>query len=52
MQVVNDPILNFKSIIEESKRTNTPLFELPNGHMSHVEDKDSVIEKIKEFIRD
>jgi pimeloyl-ACP methyl ester carboxylesterase len=47
----NDPILDFQSIIEESKRTNTLLFELPNGHMSHVEDKDILLKRIKIFVR-
>ncbi len=47
----NDPILNYQSIIEESKRTNTPLFELPNGHMSHVEDRNKLIVSLKKFIK-
>ena len=48
---IDDPILDYQSIVEESKRTNTPLFELPNGHMSHVQDKYNLVEKIKEFIK-
>ena len=46
-----DTILNFESILEESKRTNTPLYELPNGHMSHIEDKDEVVKIFKEFVK-
>ncbi len=46
-----DPVLNYESIIDEAKRTNTSLAELPNGHMSHLEDKDETIKILKAFVK-
>lgn len=47
----NDPLLKYQSILEESERTNTPLIELPNGHMSHIENRDELIDCLKKFIK-
>ncbi|MBA6156840.1 alpha/beta hydrolase [Tenacibaculum sp. S7007] len=46
-----DPVLNYESIIDEAKRTNTPLVELPNGHMSYLEDKDETIKILRAFVK-
>ena len=46
-----DPVLNYESITEEAHRTQTPLIEFPNGHMSHIEDKEALIEFIKHFVK-
>lgn len=46
-----DPVLNYESNLDEAKRTNTPLIELPNGHMSHLEDKDETLKTLKTFIK-
>ena len=46
-----DPVLNYELIIDEAKRTNTPLVELPNGHMSHLEDKDETIKILRAFVK-
>lgn len=47
---INDSIINCKSVVKESKRTNTPLYKVSGGHMSHIEDKENVLRKIKKFI--
>ncbi|WP_428743584.1 alpha/beta fold hydrolase [Tenacibaculum sp.] len=46
-----DPILNYTILEEEAERTNTPLVELPNGHMSHIEAKEELLEALLEFIK-
>ena len=46
-----DPVLNYESIPNEAERTNTPLVELPNGHMSHLEDKDETIKILRAFAK-
>lgn len=45
-----DTVLNYQSVIEEAARTKTPFIELPNGHMSYIEDKEILIEVLKRFI--
>ena len=46
-----DPILNYNSIVEEAKRTATILVEFPNGHMSHIEDKELLLSFLKDFLK-
>ncbi len=46
-----DPVLNYESIFDEAKSTNTPLLELPNGHMSHLEDREETVKALKSFIK-
>lgn len=45
----NDTILNSQSLLEEAKRTATPFVILPNGHMSHIEDKNELITILANF---
>ncbi|MFT7899834.1 alpha/beta hydrolase [Tenacibaculum ascidiaceicola] len=47
----NDPILNYTTVEEEAKRTNTSLIALPNGHMSHVEAKEELLKALTDFIK-
>lgn len=47
----NDPILNYATVEEEAKRTNTSLIALPNGHMSHVEAKEELLKALTNFIK-
>ncbi len=47
----NDPVISFKSIVKEAKRTKTPLVKLVGGHMSLIEDKDGLIANLKKFIK-
>ncbi|MGG6229814.1 alpha/beta fold hydrolase [Tenacibaculum sp. SDUM215027] len=46
-----DPILNYNTVVEEAKRTNTPLITSSNGHMSHVEAKEELLKALTNFIR-
>ncbi|CAM1371159.1 Pimeloyl-ACP methyl ester carboxylesterase [Tenacibaculum sediminilitoris] len=46
-----DPILNYKIVENEAKRTNTSLIKLPNGHMSHIEAKDELLKALIEFVK-
>ena len=46
-----DSILNYESVVKESNRTNTPLVELPNGHMSHIEAKEELLEALTNFVK-
>lgn len=47
----NDPILEYNSILDEAKRTNTELVEFSNGHMSHIENYTELINTLKKFLR-
>lgn len=46
-----DPILNVRSVVEEAKRTNTPIFMLSNGHMSHIENEIELKSILVNFIK-
>lgn len=46
-----DPVLNYKSLIEESKRTETETVVFPDGHMSHIENKDELIDTLVTFVK-
>lgn len=45
-----DPVLLYKSIVEESERTNTPIISLSNGHMSHIENGPELIHVLESFL--
>ncbi|CAM1343128.1 alpha/beta fold hydrolase [Tenacibaculum aestuarii] len=46
-----DSILNYDAVVKESNRTNTPLVELPNGHMSHIEAKEELLKALANFVK-
>jgi len=46
-----DPVLNYESIQEEAKRTETPIITLPNGHMSHIENKNELLLAVNSFLK-
>ena len=46
-----DSVLSYSSILNEAERTQTPLIEFPNGHMSHVEDREPLIKFLKQFVK-
>ncbi|WGH74574.1 alpha/beta hydrolase [Tenacibaculum tangerinum] len=46
-----DPILNYDTVVKEAKRTHTPLVELPNGHMSHLEATIELHKALANFIK-
>ncbi|APG65635.1 alpha/beta hydrolase [Tenacibaculum todarodis] len=47
-----DPVLNYNSLIEECKRTKTETVVFPDGHMSHIENKEELITTLKSFLKD
>lgn len=46
-----DPALDYDSLINQTKNTNVKLIEFPDGHMSHVENKNELIESLTSFIK-
>lgn len=46
-----DSVLSYSSILNEAERTQTPLIEFPNGHMSHIEDREPLIKFLKQFVK-
>lgn len=45
-----DPVLNYNSLINQAKKSNTKVVEFPDGHMSHIENKDDFLQSILHFI--
>jgi pimeloyl-ACP methyl ester carboxylesterase len=45
-----DPVLNYKDLIEQTKNTNIITIQLPDGHMSHIENKEIFSYNIMHFI--
>lgn len=45
-----DPVLNYEELINQTKNTDTKVVEFPDGHMSHIENKDDFSQKILYFI--
>lgn len=47
-----DPILNFEDLKEQMQAEKVVGLITPNGHMSHIEDKDLVFRALKKFINE
>ncbi|WP_339881019.1 alpha/beta hydrolase [Polaribacter vadi] len=47
-----DPVLDAKTAILESEKTNAELVVLSGGHMSHIENREELIGVLKAFIKD
>jgi pimeloyl-ACP methyl ester carboxylesterase len=45
-----DPALDYESLISQTKNTKVMVIEFPDGHMSHIENKDSLIKNLSIFI--
>ena len=45
-----DPILIPAMLMKQVQYTNTKIIELPGGHMSHIENKETFANAIKEFV--
>lgn len=45
-----DPVLNYTNLISLIKNTDINLIEFPDGHMSHIENKDEFLHAILHFI--
>ena len=46
-----DPALDYNSLISQTKNTNVTTSELPDGHMSYIENKTEVIKIISDFLK-
>ncbi|KGL62594.1 alpha/beta fold hydrolase [Polaribacter sp. Hel1_85] len=46
-----DPVLDYQTSLEEAKNTNSEFVVFPDGHMSHIENKDLLISTLKDFIK-
>ncbi len=45
-----DPILNYDALINQTKNTNVIVVELPDGHMSYIENKNDFLQKLMYFV--
>ena len=46
-----DPVLDYNTSINEAKNTNSEFVVFPDGHMSHIENKDELIIALKGFVK-
>jgi pimeloyl-ACP methyl ester carboxylesterase len=46
-----DPALDYNSLISQTKNTNVEVIEFPDGHMSHIENKNELIAVIHQFLK-
>lgn len=46
-----DPIINVESVINEAQKTNANYIVLEGGHMSHIENKDALIDAFIKFLK-
>ncbi|PWH83675.1 alpha/beta hydrolase [Algibacter marinivivus] len=46
----NDPVLDYNKLLSQVKNTNIEWVEFPDGHMSHIENKDKFLQYIMYFI--
>ena len=45
-----DPVLEYDALIQQIKDTNIKVVEFPDGHMSHIENKEEFLTSIMHFI--
>ena len=46
-----DPILDYKDVLDQIKETEVDRVELPDGHMSHIENRQEVISALQKFVK-
>ena len=46
-----DPALDYNSLIQQTKNTKVQVVEFPDGHMSHVENKEDLITVFLNFLK-
>lgn len=46
-----DPILNYETLLKETENAEVEIVVLPDGHMSHIENRALLIEALKKFVR-
>ncbi len=45
-----DPVLDYDSLIEQTKNTEVKIVEFPDGHMSYIENESALLQEIMHFI--
>lgn len=45
-----DPVLKYSTLINEATKVNAKIVEFPDGHMSHIENKDFFLQSIMYFV--
>lgn len=46
-----DPVLDYNSLLIEAEKTNSDYVVFPDGHMSHIENREELISALKAFIK-
>ena len=46
-----DPVLDYEELMSQVNNTEVEVVEFPDGHMSHIENKDELIIALKRFIK-
>ena len=46
-----DPVLPFEVFLEEAQKTNSEIVVFNDGHMSHIENKESLIKALTKFVK-
>jgi len=46
-----DPALDYDSLINQTKETKVEIIEFPDGHMSHLENKNELLKAIQRFVK-
>lgn len=46
-----DPVLDYQTSLKETKDTNSEFVVFPNGHMSHIENREDLIKTLTEFVK-
>ncbi len=47
----NDPVLNYEDNLKQIENTDTQLVTFPDGHMSHIENRDELLKKLLDFLK-
>lgn len=45
-----DPVLDYKALINQAKKAQAKIVEFPDGHMCHIENKDDFLRSVLHFI--
>ena len=46
-----DPVIEYESVINQVRNTEVEVVEFPDGHMSHIENKNELIIALKRFVK-
>jgi len=46
-----DPVLDYNDLLDQVKNTEVEVVEFPDGHMSHIENRDELILTLKRFVK-